>query len=99
MNPELITNLAPAGVYLVGLVAALKHIAKLYESRLAEVKDGHEARFELLEQSAKECYEDRNKLRGELSQIRLRLLQRELAEGLGEHPPASPEHTSEEGES
>ena len=105
MDPQLLTTLAPAGVYLLGLVAALKHIAKLYEARheaqrvaheliIKTMKDGHEARFELLEQSAKECVEDRNILRRELNQLRERLLLQESVAGLAAPTQASPTGTS-----
>ena len=74
LSPETLSNLAPSVVYLIGLVAALRHIHKLYEARIGEIKSGHEERFKLLEQSSKECYEDRNILRKELGQLRDRLL-------------------------
>lgn len=76
MDPELVTSLAPAGVYLTGLIVLAKHIRQLYEKRIDELKDSHEARFDLLEQSARECFEDRAALRTEMSQLRDRLLQR-----------------------
>lgn len=85
MDTELLTNLAPAAVYLLGLVAAIKHITKLYDSRHKQalmnhdeiieiIERGHEARFALLEASAKECFEDRKLLRDELNTLRDRVL-------------------------
>jgi len=85
MDPEFLTNLAPAAVYLLGLVAALRHITKLYDSRHQQTRDNHseiidimerahEARFALLEESAKECYDDRTLLREQLNVLRDRVL-------------------------
>lgn len=78
------TELAPAGVYLAGLVVALRHIAKLYDDRQTRtdkahdeqielIQAGHEARLKTVEMENEECRSDRKVLREELRVLRDRV--------------------------